>query len=126
MQKYLEITSKILLGLPMVIFGLNKFLGFANVAPPEGKEAQLFLGTMFATYLAKIVGITEIVGGVLLFSKKTAFIGLLLLAPVIFNISMFHFAHDFIGNGIWIFSLLMFIWASFYHKQNYISLVPNS
>jgi putative oxidoreductase len=117
MNKYLKLTAIILLALPMIIFGLNKFLGFTNVAPPEGKDAQLFLGAMFGSYLFKLVGFTEIVGGVLLLIRKTSFIGLLLLTPVVVNIVVFHLAHDNPGNGIWLFSLVTYVLAIIAHKE---------
>ncbi len=119
----MEVFVRVLLALPMIVFGLNKFLMFANTPPPAGAEAQAFLGAMFASYLAKVVGATEIIGGLLLFSKKTTFLGLLILAPVTFNIVAFHFAHDFIGNGIWLFTTALFLAVCFFQKQNFQSLL---
>jgi putative oxidoreductase len=112
-----------LLGVPMVVFGLNKFLGFANVEPPTGADAQAFLGAMFTSYLAKIVGVTEIVGGLLLFVQKTRFLGWLLLAPVVVNIAVFHLVHDMPGNGIWLLSLITFVWVGFVLKDKFSRLL---
>lgn len=94
---------RVLYGLPMVIFGLNKFFGFASVAPPEDPTAQMFLGAMFSSYLANSVGILEIIGGILVAIPRTAFMGWLILLPVISNIVLFHLAHDLPGNGLWLF-----------------------
>lgn len=103
----LKIVSWIL-AILIVIFGLNKFLGFIPVEPPSDPTAQNFMGTMFTSYLFVIVAIAEIIGGILLIIPKTKFLGWLILSPVIFNIVSFHLAHDFIGNGIWLLPTILF------------------
>ncbi|RNC87867.1 MAG: hypothetical protein ED556_01360 [Winogradskyella sp.] len=112
-----------LLGLLMVIFGLNKFLGFIPVEPPSDPIAQKFMGAMFSTYLFKVVAIAEIIGGILLVIPKTKFIGWLILVPIVFNIVAFHVAHDFIGNGIWLLPTLLFIVISYFEREHISSLV---
>ncbi|MEM6960059.1 MAG: DoxX family protein [Myxococcota bacterium] len=111
------------LALPMIVFGLNKLIGFADVPPPEGEAAQRFLGTMFTTYLAPLVALTEIVGGALYLWRRTAFIGLLILCPLMANIVAFHVAHAMPGNGIWLFSLLFFGVAMWKHREDFRGLV---
>ncbi|WP_343488087.1 hypothetical protein [Allomuricauda sp. d1] len=106
-----------ILGVLMLIFGLNKFLGFIPVEPPADPIAQQFLGTMFSSYLFVVVALAEILGGALLFIKKTRFLGWLVLAPVIFNIVAFHVAHDFIGNGIWLLPSLLFLVTGYFLKE---------
>lgn len=116
-MKNIEWLLKILLAIMMIVFGLNKFLGFLETPPPEGPEAQAFLGAMFTSYLGKLVAVIEVVGGLLLLIPRTTFIGLLILAPVILNIIIFHFAHDFVGNGIWIVTTLLFVAIGFFHQH---------
>ncbi|MEM1257346.1 MAG: DoxX family protein [Bacteroidota bacterium] len=109
------------LGLLMLVFGLNKFFGFLPVQLPADETAQQFLGTMFGSYLFVIVAITEVLGGVFLFALRTRKWGMFLLAPVIFNIVAFHLAHDFIGNGIWILPTLLFM-VAMYNEWPYFSI----
>ena len=101
--------AAVALGIPMIVFGLNKFLLFANVAPPADKTAQMFLGAMFTSYLAKLVGLSEIIGGGLVLWGTTRTLGWLVLSPVMINIVAFHFAHDLPGNMIWLFSTAAFL-----------------
>lgn len=112
-----------LLAILMVIFGLNKFLGFIPVEPPVNPTAQQFMGAMFGSYLYVVVAITEIIGGILLIIPKTKFIGWLILIPIIFNIIAFHIAHDFIGNGIWLLPSLLFLIIGYGYKSNINSLL---
>ena len=107
-QKTLFLLDKVILGTLMVIFGLNKFLGFIAVNPPDDATAQSFLGSMFTSYLYVVVAFAEIVGGILLFVPRYAFLGSMLLMPVIFNIVAFHLAHDLPGNGIWIVPTVLY------------------
>lgn len=100
--------AAVALGLPMVVFGLNKFLLFANFPPPADPTAQLFLGTMFSTYLAKLTGLTELLGGALVLPSRSRTLGWLVLAPVMVNIIVFHLAHDLPGNMLWLFSSAAF------------------
>lgn len=97
------------LGVLMIIFGLNKFFGFIPVEPPADPTAQAFLGTMFSSYLFTVVALAEIVGGLFLLVRKFRLLGWLILSPVTFNIVAFHLAHDFIGNGIWLIPALLFV-----------------
>ncbi|MEM1337700.1 MAG: hypothetical protein AAF634_09845 [Bacteroidota bacterium] len=106
-----------LLGLLMIIFGLNKFLGFIRVDPPADETAQQFLTALFGSYLFGLVAIVEIVGGLFLLVSRTRFLGWLLLAPVVFNIVVFHLAHDFIGNGIWLLPSLLYGFGGYYLKK---------
>lgn len=126
MKNLFNTIAAIALSLPMIIFGLNKFLLFANVAPPTDKTAQMFLGAMFTSYLAKIVGITEIIGGGLVLLSKTRTLGWFLLLPIMANIIVFHFAHDMPGNMIWLFSTAAFILVAFFEKTSIYSTLKAS
>jgi len=124
MNKHLIFTiSKWLLALMMIVFGANKFLGFIEMPPPEGELAQRFMGAMFTTYLFKIVGLTQISGGVLLLIPKTAFIGLLFMLPIVVNIVGFHLFHDMPGNGMWLFIILLTAIITFGFKDQFSNLI---
>lgn len=118
MKNTIQNISIWLLTILMVIFGLNKFLGFIPVEPPADATAQSFMGAMFTSYLFAIVAIAEIVGGIMLLIPKARFMGWLLLLPVIFNIVAFHIAHDFIGNGIWLLPTILFAIITYLQFNN--------
>lgn len=122
MKKYLNLAATVALALPMLVFGLNKLLSFASMPPPEGEEARVFLTAMFTTYLVKVVAWTEIIGGALLLYRRTSFLGVLLLLPVVFNIAAFHIAHDMPGNGIWIVTTALYAVVAYIHKNQFKTL----
>ena len=117
MNVLLKNGVSILLGLLMMIFGLNKFLGFIQVEPPADQTAQVFLGTMFTSYLFWLVGIIEVVAGILFIIPKLRLIGWIVLLPVMINIVAFHIAHDFIGNGIWLLPTVLFCVVAYAHRE---------
>ena len=62
--------TRIVLGLVLVVFGLNKFLQFMPF-PPMPVEAGAFMGALMATgYMMVIVAIVEIAVGVMLLTNK--------------------------------------------------------
>jgi uncharacterized membrane protein YphA (DoxX/SURF4 family) len=118
MNKKIENFTAILLGVLMIIFGLNKFLGFIPVEPPADPTAQQFMGAMFSSYLYIVVAIGEIIGGLLLLIPKFRFVGWLIQGVIIFNIVAFHIAHDFIGNGIWLLPTILFLVVGYFQFEH--------
>lgn len=116
-QKIMFNIAKVLLALLFMVFGSNKFIGFAELPLPEDAVAQQFLGAMFSSYLAPLVGGIQMIGGVLLLIPRTTFIGALVLLPVTVNIVFFHVVHDMPGNGMWIFVLGMHSIILYFFKE---------
>ena len=125
-MKNIENGAAWLLGILMIIFGLNKFFGFIPVEPPADPTAQQFMGAMFSTYLYVVVAMAEIVGGIFLLVRGLRFVGWLLLLPIVFNIVAFHVAHDFIGNGIWLLPTAIFAVLGYFYQDRIISLFKNT
>ncbi|MDQ3032832.1 MAG: DoxX family protein [Myxococcota bacterium] len=83
-------AARLLLGLVFFVFGLNGFLGFIP-NPPHAAGADAFLGALAATgYMFPLIKGTEVVAGLLLLTNRFVPLALVLLAPVIVNIVLFH------------------------------------
>ena len=83
-------AARILLGLIFFVFGLNGFLQFIP-QPPLPEPAGAFMGALAAAgYMFPLIKGTEIVAGLLLLSGRFVPLALVLLAPVIVNIALFH------------------------------------
>ena len=117
--------ARFLLAIMMIVFGANKFLGFIEMPPPEGKLAQQFMGAMFTTYLFKVVALSQIIGGVLLMIPRTAFIGFLIILPILVNIVGYHLFHDMPGNGLWLIVLFLMILIMIELKNQFTNLLIN-
>lgn len=85
------IVARVLLGLPFVVFGLNGFLQFIPMPPPEGAAAQAFMGGLAATgYFFPLLKATEVLTGLLLLSGRLVPLALTVLAPILINIVAYH------------------------------------
>ena len=88
---------RILLGVILVVFGLNKFLKF--IPAPELPENEASFITSLATtgYVLQVVGVLEILMGLLLLANKWVAFALVVLAPISVNILLFHLFLDIPG-----------------------------
>lgn len=86
---------RILLALALLVFGLNKFFWF--LPPPEElpEGAAGFMGALAATgYMIKLIGAVEVVSGLLLLINEWVPFALILMAPVLVNILLYHLKFD--------------------------------
>ena len=81
--------ARYLAGVIFLVFGLNGFLHFIPLPPPEGVAGQ-FMGALFVShYLTLIFGL-QVIAAVLLLVNRYVPLALVVLAPVIVNILFFH------------------------------------
>ena len=83
------LVARILLGIVFVFFGLNIILQFLKMPPPPG-DAGEFMTIMVVHGFMRVVGLLQIVAGILLLVGRYVPLALALLAPIIVNILMFH------------------------------------
>jgi putative oxidoreductase len=90
-MKILVLICRFLLGAGFIVFGLNILHPFLPMPPmdPTTKPAQFGM-LMASTHWMALVGLFQLVGGVLVLIGRTAPMGLVLLGPVLVNILAFH------------------------------------
>ena len=87
---------RIVLGLGLIFFGVSKLIDF-NIMPTHiyTGEAAIFIDSLSETgYILKVIGIFEILIGLLLLFNKWVSFALILLAPITVNILLFHLFLD--------------------------------
>jgi putative oxidoreductase len=82
-------VARFLLGLVLVVFGLNGFLNFMPMGPVPALAAQ-FVGALIQSHYMVVVLVLEIVSGFLLLTNRYALLATALIAPIIVNIVLFH------------------------------------
>ena len=94
MNDKLKMIVRLPLGLILVAFGVNKFAGFMPM--PEMQEVAMnFAGALGETgYMYPFIGIIEIISGLMLLLNKNVPFALILFAPVLLNILLFHLVLD--------------------------------
>ena len=90
--RHLPTAARILLGLAFTVFGLNGFLHFLPMPPMADGPASSFLGALAATgYMFPVMKAIEVAAGLMLLSGRLVPLALVLLAPILINIALFHF-----------------------------------
>jgi uncharacterized membrane protein YphA (DoxX/SURF4 family) len=88
-MKIIALIARSLLGLIFVVFGLNAFLHFIPMPPPQGLAGD-FMKALFMSHYFYVVAVLEVAGGALCLIGRFVPLGLTLLGPVIVNILLFH------------------------------------
>src|SRR5580698_11671054 len=82
-------VARYLAGVIFLVFGLNGFLHFIPLPPPNGVAGQ-FMGALYVShYLTLIFGL-QVIAAVLLLANRYVPLALAILAPVIVNNLCFH------------------------------------
>ncbi|MDT0607911.1 DoxX family membrane protein [Croceitalea rosinachiae] len=89
MNSKVFLVVRILLGLMVLVFGLNKFLQFL---PPfeAGEDAQNYFGALMNTQTMTMVAIVEIAAGIALILNKYGALMSVILMSVSVNAVLFH------------------------------------
>lgn len=89
---------RILLGLFVIAFGLNKFLHFMSM-PEMSAEAGAYFGALSSAKTMVLVAIVEIVAGLALILNKYGALMALILMSISINAVLFHATLDLGGIG---------------------------
>jgi uncharacterized membrane protein YphA (DoxX/SURF4 family) len=90
-MKIATLLARLLLALVFVVFGANYWLKFIPMPPPPPADTPvgMFMGALFPTgYLAAVKAL-EVLGGLLVATRRFTNFGLLILGPIIVNILFF-------------------------------------
>lgn len=90
--RWIPAIARILLGLPLVVFGLNLFLNFIpQPDKPLAPEVMAFVTALNNSgYMMQLIGATLLVSGALLVTNLFVPLALALFAPFILNSIAFH------------------------------------
>jgi putative oxidoreductase len=85
---------RLLLGVSLLIFGINKFIGFIPMFEMPVAAANFMESLETTGYALYVVAVLEIIIGFLLLLNKWVPFALVLLAPISVNILLFHIFLD--------------------------------
>ncbi|QJW95120.1 DoxX family protein [Frigoriglobus tundricola] len=121
------LVARVLVGLPVFVFGLNHFLNFmpmpAMTLPPA---AMKFMEALNESNYMTVVKVLEVVGGALVLSGRLVSLGLVLITPVAVNIALW----DVVlvkqpGLGVVLTALCFFlVWAYRSHFAGVFAVKP--
>src|SRR5438874_12596441 len=121
-MKTLTIIVRSLLGLIFVVFGLNAFLQFIPMPPPQGLAGD-FMKALFVSHYFYVVAVLQIVGGAICLVGRFVPLGLTLLGPVIVNILLFHVFLEPSGLPMAIVVAALALFLLWRYRPNFAGLV---
>ena len=116
-MKIVTLIARLLLGLTLVVLGLNGFLNFLNMGPlPSGFAGQFIIALAASHYLWVIAGL-QVAGGVLLLVNRFVPLALVLLGPIIVNILLYHVFLNRSGAQLAILVTILWFIVFYSHRQ---------
>ena len=120
MKNKITFVLSLLFGLLFINAGLNKFLNYMPMPEhlPE-KMVKAMNAFMEIGWLMPLVGVVEVLGGLLIIIPKTRALGALMIFPIMVGIVLTNIVQDTSGLPITgVFSAIL-IWIMFDNKEKY-------
>ncbi|MBU1373393.1 MAG: DoxX family protein [Bacteroidetes bacterium] len=124
MKKKILFVVSLLFGLMFINAGLNKFLNYMPVPENLPEKMMKAMGAfMEIGWLLPLVGIVEILGGLLFIIPKTRALGALVIFPVMIGILLTNSYQAPSGLPIALVLLAINIWAIVENREKYLHIV---
>ncbi len=117
----------LLFGLFFINAGLNKFFHYMPMPKelPE-KMSKAFSAFTEIGWLMPLVGLAEIVGGLLIIIPRTRALGALIIFPVIIGIFLTNIVQDKSGLPIALTFGIILTWIMYENRQKYLPLISKT
>ncbi|WP_312991195.1 DoxX family protein [Chryseobacterium flavum] len=124
-MKIIKFILCLCFGLMFINAGLNKFFNYIPMEKPTPEQMKLFAAFGEISWLMPLVGLVEIIGGLLFIFPKTRALGAIVILPVMVGIVTHVFTMDKSPSGMSIagIMLLINIWILIDNKEKYKNLV---
>ncbi len=110
---------QLLMGLIFFVFGLNGFLNFIPQPPLTGTALTFFTGMMAAPYFIPVLKGTEVLVGLALLTNRFVALALVVIAPIILQIFLYHTIVDPSGAPMAIALVVFLITLMISKSANY-------
>lgn len=123
-MKILKNIVCVLFGLLFMNAGLDKILHYMPIPPMDMDMQKVFDAFGTIKWLLPLVGVIEIIGGLLFLLPKTRTIGALVILPILIGI----FTHNMVfysqqGLMIWAVLFIIWLWVVFENWRKYKKLM---
>ena len=122
MNSKVKMGLRIVLGIFMLTFGLNKFINFMPF-PPMGDVANTLMGIYVDSGFIKLIGVLEVVFGLALALGKYIPLALTILIAILFNATLFHAFHNMENIVGALVGLVLAIVLVYVHKDRFKDLL---
>jgi putative oxidoreductase len=124
MKKKIIFVVSLLFGLMMINAGLNKFFNYMPMPKnmPE-KLVKTFNAFMEIHWLLPLVGLVELVGGILFIIPKTRALGAIVILPLMVGIMLTNTITEPSGLPIALVFFAINLWVVFENRTKYLQLL---
>ncbi len=126
MKSKILFVASLLFGLMFINAGLNKFFNYIPV-PDDLPEPMMKMSKalMEIGWLMPLIGIAEIIGGVLFIIPKTRAFGATIIFPIMIGILLTHILVAPSGLPVAIALAAILLWVMIENKNKYLPLINN-
>ncbi|MGM0580612.1 MAG: DoxX family membrane protein [Bacteroidota bacterium] len=124
MKTKILFVFSLLLGLMMINSGLNKFLNYMPI--PEDLPENVMRDNealMEIAWLLPLIGVAELLGGILIIIPKTRALGVLIIFPVMVGVLLTHIFVAPSGLPIALVIWAILIWIIIDNKDRYLPII---
>ncbi|MBB4807980.1 putative membrane protein YphA (DoxX/SURF4 family) [Chryseobacterium defluvii] len=124
-MKIVKFILCLLFGLMFINGGLSKFITYMPAPEMTPEQMKVYAAFGEISWLMPLVGIVEIIGGLLFIFPKTRALGAIVILPVMVGIVVHVFTLDKSAMGMIIAGILLLInlWVIIDNKEKYSALV---
>lgn len=117
MQRVIHVIARFSFSFILIFFGLNQFLHFLphQGFPPDAQA--LFDAFQNAGYILNAVGFLQILLGIALLFNRYVPLALVLFAPILVNVVLFHLCVDIGGLPKVLPTLFLYVYFLFEHRS---------
>ncbi len=123
--RHFPAIARFLMGLPLLVFGLNAFLNFIpqpTTPMPEG-AAGFVAALVKSGYMMQLIGATHLAVGASLVSNRFVPLGLALFAPFIVNSLAFHCVLERTGLPIAVVFLALELYLAWKYRKAFLPML---
>jgi uncharacterized membrane protein YphA (DoxX/SURF4 family) len=115
----IPLIARVIQGLIFTLFSINFFVPFLPPMEPN-EQAGAFIGALIGSgYLFHFMKIVELICGVMLLFGFRVQLALILLAPIVLNILLFHVFLEPTGLPIGILITITEIYLAYHYREAY-------
>lgn len=123
MRDKIQFVAAVIFGLVMVNSGLNKFFNYMPMPEISPEMMNVVMALVATKWIIPLVGIAEVIGGVLVVIRKSRALGAIVIFPVMIGILVHHLTHDVAGIGLSIILFAINIWLIIEHRARYFPMI---
>jgi putative oxidoreductase len=119
----IPMIARIIQGLIFTLFSINFFIPFLPPMEPN-EQAGAFIGALIGSgYLFHFMKVVELICGIMLLIGFRVQLALVLLAPIVLNIFLFHAFLEPTGLPVGILIMITEIYLAYHYREAYAGIL---